>query len=113
MEDAPITGYEPKFWKNNPSGGTPIYAEDLNRIESGILGLTQNMQEVFQSVSNGKKKIASAITDKGITTEPDATFSEMAENVKNIPTGGGMIPYIKLADLGIDFHEGEVHVVDE
>lgn len=28
--------FEPKTWANNPEGGTPITAEELNRIETGI-----------------------------------------------------------------------------
>lgn len=38
------------------------------------------------SVSNGKSLIASAITDKGVSTASDATFQVMADNIENIPT---------------------------
>ena len=40
--------------------------------------------ETFQSVSNGKTLIASAITDKGITTSNTDTFQTMANNIKSI-----------------------------
>ena len=40
--------------------------------------------ETFQSVSNGKNLIASAITDKGIITSNDSTFQVMADNIKKI-----------------------------
>ena len=43
--------------------------------------------ELFQSVSNGKKLVASAITGKGITTDATATFATMATNINNIRTG--------------------------
>lgn len=43
--------------------------------------------ELFQSVSNGKSLVASAITGKGITTDATATFSTMASNINNIKTG--------------------------
>lgn len=43
--------------------------------------------ELFQSVSNGKTLVASAITDKGITTDATATFSTMANNIQLIETG--------------------------
>ena len=46
------------------------------------------LQEVFQSVSNGKNLIASAITDKGVETLADATFEQMAENIGGISSGG-------------------------
>ena len=37
-----------------------------------------------KSVSDGKSSIASAITAKGVTTEADATFETMANNINNI-----------------------------
>lgn len=46
------------------------------------------LEEVFQSVSNGKEKIASAITDKGVETKSDATFDEMSNNIRDISVGG-------------------------
>ena len=39
------------------------------------------------SVSNGKSAVASAITDKGISTSATATFDTMASNIRSIPTG--------------------------
>ncbi len=42
------------------------------------------VKEVFQSVSNGKQLVASAITDKGVNTEATDTFEIMAENIKGI-----------------------------
>ena len=39
------------------------------------------INETFQSVSDGKILVASAITDKGIATASDATFSTMAQNI--------------------------------
>lgn len=48
-----------------------------------------NITNLFTSVSNGKSAIASAITDKGVSTASNATFSTMANNIRNIPTSGG------------------------
>lgn len=53
------------------------------------LATDEELQEVFTSVSNGKRVIASAITDKGVHTEPDATFQQMADNIEQITSGGG------------------------
>lgn len=39
-----------------------------------------------KSVSDGKKQVANAITDKGVTTAIDATFNTMAENIDKITT---------------------------
>lgn len=43
--------------------------------------------ELFQSVSNGKKTVANAITDKGVSTSETATFATMATNINKIITG--------------------------
>lgn len=53
--------------------------------------VTAKLNEVFQSVSNGKKQIASAITDKGVLTEASATFATMAQHIRQIPTGNSPI----------------------
>ena len=42
---------------------------------------------LFTSVGDGKAAVASAITDKGVETKPDATFQFMAQNISKIKTG--------------------------
>ena len=46
--------------------------------------------QVKKSVSDGKELVATAITDKGVATEPTDTFATMAENVRRIESGGGI-----------------------
>lgn len=46
------------------------------------------IKEVFQSVSDGKSKIALAITDKGVDTSATDTFLQMAANIGMIQGGG-------------------------
>lgn len=53
--------------------------------------VTRKLNEVFQSVSSGKAQIASAITDKGISTDAEASFETMAENIRRIQTGSGKV----------------------
>lgn len=57
--------------------------------DSHILASSKAVHQVFQSVSNGKSLIASAITDRGIVTPQDAAFQTMADNIRNLskPTG--------------------------
>lgn len=43
-----------------------------------------SIQEVFQSVSNGKSQVANAITQKGVPTSADAEFATMANNIGQI-----------------------------
>lgn len=62
-------------------------------IFATIQYVNKKFNELFQSVSNGKSLIASAITDKGVSTSQDATFSKMAENIRTIQTGStGITP---------------------
>ena len=49
--------------------------------------LVKAVNECFQSASDGKALIASAITGKGIETNSDATFATMAANISLIETG--------------------------
>lgn len=55
---------------------------------AGLLVDALVLKEVFCSVSEGKKVIALAITDKGITTSATGTFAQMAENIGLIQGGG-------------------------
>lgn len=59
-----------------------IYEE----INYAFEALDTEINKLKKSVSDGKSLIASAITDKGIETESDATYEVMAENINDIQT---------------------------
>ena len=59
----------------------------IGSVENDVSGLSSQMQELFTSVSSGKRKVAAAITDKGVQTASDATFDTMATNIGQITTG--------------------------
>ena len=63
-----------KFFGTNSSGTSIELAKqtDLNSLKT--------------SVSSGKAQIASAITDKGVSTSSTASFSTMASNIRAIPS---------------------------
>lgn len=63
------------------------------------------IEKLFTSVSDGKELLASAITDKGISTTKDVSFRQMAENVRAIQTGGSNSDLIYINDN--DFSEYE------
>lgn len=63
--------------------------KSLNNLWIKIKELTQKVEECFQSVSNGKALVASAITDKKITTDANATFETMANNIRALKLGSG------------------------
>lgn len=70
----------------------PLTASDVE-YDSAATGMEagtvqEAVDQLFTSVSDGKALIASAVTDKGVPTEQDATFAEMAENIGQIATGG-------------------------
>ena len=46
--------------------------------------LSDEISNLKSSVSNGKSLIASAITDKGVSTASDATFQTMANNISSL-----------------------------
>ena len=53
----------------------------------------QAIDQLFTSVSNGKTQIASAITDKGVSTSASDTFAQMAANIGNIQSQPQYINY--------------------
>ena len=53
----------------------------------GELAKQSEVESLKTSVSNGKSAVASAITDKGVSTSATATFQIMANNISKIPTG--------------------------
>lgn len=63
--------------------GDPFNAETMNDLEKRIEAA---VNECFQSVSDGKALVASAITDKGVLTDATATFAEMASAIRAIKT---------------------------
>lgn len=65
---------------NDPS--TTTYA-----TTSGVKQAYDRANEAFQSASNGKTKIASAITGKGVTASASDTFATLASKIGSIVTG--------------------------
>lgn len=56
-------------------------------ISSKLEELDTTLIDIKKSVSDGKSKVASAITEKGISTEATDTFDIMAENIGQIESG--------------------------
>lgn len=55
-------------------------------VDNSIKSLDTEVKELFQSVSDGKEKIAEAVTDKGVPTSATDTFDTMATNISKIQT---------------------------
>lgn len=83
-----------KFFRYTDGEWKGVQAEDaVSKTQLGDLNTLQTdnkdsvvdaINELFQNVDNGKSLLASAITDKGIDTSPDASFEILAENIRNI-----------------------------
>lgn len=76
-----ITGLELSSTKVTRPNGKTVEAS-LEANETSIL-------ELKQSVSSGKQKVATAITDKGVSTGSDASFDTMASNIGLIKVAKG------------------------
>ena len=96
----PSDGYDEYVYSNNAwehVGATDVdLSSYATKAEVGNLNnlpttdkssIVSAISETFTSVSNGKSLVASAITDKGVSTSSDATFEIMAQNIEAIPTG--------------------------
>ena len=55
--------------------------------------IKERIDGVTENVTDGKQDIASAITDKGVSTSSSATFSTMAENIRAIEAGAKNMIY--------------------
>ena len=56
-------------------------------IETTIEKTNTRIEELFQSVSNGKELLASALTDKGIPTLATESFEEIARKILSLGSG--------------------------
>ena len=94
-----VTGQTGLIYKGSDGTGRIIKPENYqpkgsyaaaNHNHSGVYqpigsyATTAQLNEVKTSVSNGKSAVASAITDKGVSTSATASFNTMASNIRNI-----------------------------
>lgn len=79
--------------KNYTDQKTNQIVSDVNanfqEVEGAISTLNGTVNNLFGSVSNGKSQIAGAITDKGVPTSANDSYSTMANNIRAIPSGSG------------------------
>ena len=57
---------------------------ELDKTNAKLVQLETQVDDLFQSVSDGKTLVANAITDKGVSTATNATFATMATNIGKI-----------------------------
>lgn len=78
------------------------YTGDMDKIDKSIKTISDEVAEVKKSVSDGKSKVANAITDKGVATEATDTFDTMAENIGKIQTGISLLHNIDGTVINVD-----------
>lgn len=78
------------------------YTGDMNKIDKSIKTISDEVAEVKKSVSDGKSKVASAITKKGVSSEATDTFDTMAENIGKIQTGISLLHNIDGTVINVD-----------
>lgn len=71
------------------------YTGDMDKIDKSIKTISDEVAEVKKSVSDRNTKIATAITEKGVATEPTDSADVMAENIGKIQTGISLTHVIK------------------
>lgn len=59
-------------------------------LDTSIQSINTEISNLKSSVSSGKATIAAAVTDKGVETAADATFEQIANNIRNILSIGGL-----------------------
>lgn len=80
-----ITGSTSLLYRGNDGTGRILNPD--NYQPKGSYATTAEVNELKTSVSSGKAQIASAITDKGVSTSSTASFSQMATNIRSIASG--------------------------
>ena len=77
---AVLTGYAPASHTHTTT--------NITGLDTKLSGYDTEIASLKSSVSNGKSAVASAITDKGVSTSATASFEQMAANIRGIPLGG-------------------------
>ena len=70
-------------------------AADAKIVGDRLKKIEETEENLKKSVSDRNTKIATAITEKGVATEPTDSADVMAENIKNIQSEGyGVVGYV-------------------
>ena len=79
----------------------PISGLSATNAQAAIAELQKNVSSCFQSVSDGKSAVATALTNQGVATSATATYATMAANV-------GVVANNKY-NAGIAYADGRVN----
>lgn len=74
-------------WRTDYTGDMAIIDKQIKGLSEKNAELSKEVENVKKSVSDRNTKIATAITEKGVATEPTDSADVMAENIGKIATG--------------------------
>lgn len=72
------------YIKGNGTAAVTMSSPATVKSDLGITSLETEIEDLKTSVSEGKALVAEAVTDKGVQTASDATFQEIASNIREI-----------------------------
>lgn len=83
---------------------------EINNLKSST---ETKYNELFQSVSNGKTKIAGAITDKGVQASASDSFDTLSGKIRQIKTSGAIDPGdTSIVNPGVDTYDATATAAD-
>ena len=74
-------------WRTDYTGDMAIIDKQIKSLSEKDAELSKEVENVKKSVSDRNTKIATAITEKGVATEPTDSADVMAENIRKISSG--------------------------
>lgn len=74
-------------WRTDYTGDMAIIDKQIKGLSEKDSELSKEVENVKKSVSDRNTKIATAITEKGVATEPTDSADVMADNIGKIQTG--------------------------
>ena len=82
-------------WRTDYTGDMAIIDKQIKSLSEKDAELSKEVENVKKSVSDRNTKIATAITEKGVATEPTDSADVMAENIGKISTGMNLGQVVK------------------
>lgn len=82
-------------WRTDYTGDMAIIDKQIKNLSEKDAELSKEVENVKKSVSDRNTKIATAITEKGVATEPTDSADVMAENIGKISTGMNLGQVVK------------------
>lgn len=98
VDIVPVTHEDIVFDNNGTNIPNKYQTKEDNTLNTTDKTIVGAINELFQNVSSGKELIATAITDKGVTTSSDDTFQTMADNIASIENGSTLPKWLVTGD---------------